>query len=189
MREEPVLTAVSGLLLEYFRGELVPAVLGEADMVRLTAPEGQEDFRLGLCLYDLEEIKPGGPGTMTRLSEEERRHPDLILALHFFAFANRKAAFRSVGAEDELLLLEAAVRAVHNAPGLPLRDGRALRVSLDNVGRDRSTSLWQSLNAPLQPAVWFTAEPVAIPSGRVRRIPVVREVDPAVRNRQERRRV
>lgn len=185
MREEPVLTGVSGLLLDYFRGELVPAVLGDADMVKLTAPDGREDFRLGLCLYDLEEIRPGGPGAMRRLSEEERRHPDLALSLRFFAFANRKAAFHSMEAADELLLLEAAARAVQNAPGLPSWDGGTIQVSLEGVERERKTALWQSLNVPLQPAVWFTVEPVPIPSTRIRRVPAVREVETRIRRRKE----
>lgn len=182
MREEPVLTAVSGLVLDYFRAELVPAVLGSADMVKLTAPNAQEDFRLGLYLYDLEAVRSGGSGTMSRVSGSERRHPDLRLALRFFAFANRKAAFHSMEAGDELLLLEAAVRAVHSAPGFPAWEGGALR--LDSVDGEGKKSLWQSLDAPLQPAVYFIAEPVSIPSARVRRVPEVRSVDTAVQNRK-----
>ncbi len=187
MSDEPVLTAAGGLLLEYFRGALVPAVLGEAELVRLSAPGEQEDFRLGLCLYDLEEIRPGGSGTMKRLSEEERRYPSLILSLHFFAFANRKAAFHSVGAEDELLLLEASARAVHSAPGLPFGGGR-LRLGLEGVEREHARALWQSLNVPLQPAVYFSVEPVIIPSTQIRRVPAVRSVEPSIQNRREERR-
>ncbi len=186
MSGEPVLTAVSGLLLDYFRGELVPAVLGDADMVKLTAPDGREDFRLGLCLYDLEEIRPGGPGSMKRLSGEERRHPDLTLALRFFAFANRKAAFHSMEAEDELLLLEAAARAVHSSAGLAW-EGGVLQVALEGGEREQRTALWQSMSVPLQPAVYFTVEPVPIPSARVRRTPEVRSVELAVQNKEERR--
>ncbi len=182
MREEPVLTAVSGLVLDYFRAELVPSVLGSADMVKLTAPDAQEDFRLGLCLYDLETIHSGGSGTMPRMSASERRHPDLALALRFFAFANRKAAFHSMEAEDELLLLEAAVRAVHSAPGFPVWEGGTLR--LDRVEDSHKTALWQSMNVPFQPAVYFIAEPVSIPSGRIRRVPAVRSVETAVQNRE-----
>lgn len=187
MNDEPVLTAAGSLLLEHFRGALVPAVLGEAELVRLSAPGEQEDFRLGLCLYDLEEIRPGGSGTMKRLSEEERRYPSLILSLHFFAFANRKAAFHSVGAEDELLLLEASARAVHSAPGLPFGGG-TLRLGLEGVEREHARALWQSLNIPLQPAVYFSVEPVIIPSTQIRRVPAVRSVEPSIQNRREERR-
>jgi len=184
MREEPVLTTVSGLLLEYFRSELIPAVLGEADMVKLAAPGGREDFRLGLCLHNLEEIRPGGPGAAVPLSQEERRYPALLLSMRFFAFANRKAAFRSMEPEDELLLLEAAARTVHSAPGLSF-DGGTLRVGPDLLEPARKTALWQSLGAPLQPAIYFSVEPVSIPSARIRRVPAVRRVEPSIRNIRE----
>jgi len=188
MSGEPVLTAAGSLLLEYFRGALVPAVLGEAELVRLSAPGAQEDFRLGLCLYDLEEIRPGGSGTMKRLSEEERRFPSLILSLHFFAFANRKAAFHGVEAEDELLMLEAAARAVHSAPGLPFGGG-SLRLGLESADREHRGALWQSLNAPLQPAVYFSVEPVCIPSTRLLRVPAVRAVEPSIQTKKDSREV
>ncbi len=175
MREEPVLTAVSGLVLDYFRAELVPSVLGSADLVKLTAPNAQEDFRLGVCLYALETLHSDGSRTMPRVSGAERRHPDLTLALRFFAFANRRAAFHSMEAEDELLLLEAAVRAVHSAPGFAAWEGGTLR--LDSVEGSHKTALWQSMNVPFQPAVYFIAEPVSIPSARVRRVPAVRSVE------------
>lgn len=184
MREEPVLTAVGEALLDYFRKALVPAVLGQADMVKLASPNGKEDFRLGLCLYDLEKVRSGGSGAMARTDGEARRHPDLLVALGFFAFANRKAAFYSMGAEDELLLLEAVLRAVHSASGLPSWDGRTLQVSLDSMERERKTALWQGMNAPLQPAVYFTVEPVSIPSDRVRRVPMVRSVEPVIQNKK-----
>ncbi len=182
MREEPVLRAVSGLVLDYFRTELVPSVLGSADLVKLTAPDAQEDFRLGLCLYDLEAIHSGGSGTMSRVGASGRRYPDLPLALRFFAFANRKAAFHSMEAEDELLLLEAAVRAVHSAPEFPAWAGGRLR--LDDVEGGQKTALWQSMNAPFQPAVYFIAEPVSIPSARVRRVPAVRSVETGVETKE-----
>lgn len=77
-------------LLEYFRGELVPGALSSPDMLRLAYPGMDGEFRLGLCLHELEEIHPHGPPGMTRLSEDSRRFPALLLALRFLAFANRK---------------------------------------------------------------------------------------------------
>lgn len=177
MSQEPVLTRAGGLILDYFCQKLVPGVLAEGDMVKLTWPDGQEDFRLGLCLYDLEVIRPGGSGMPERQAGNQWRKPPLLLALRFFAFANRKAAFRSMEASDELLLLEAAARAVHSAPEFPLAEGGAFRLGLDRVERSEKTALWQSFHAPGQSAVWFSAQPVAIPGGPLRRAPAAREVE------------
>lgn len=162
-------------LLEYFRGELVPGALSSPDMLQLAYPGMDGEFRLGLCLHELEEIHPHGPPGMTRLSEDSRRFPDLLLALRFLAFANRKAAFGSMEAADELLLLEGTLRAVRSCPGLEL-EGHRLKLTLQPLTLGEKSSLWQSLNAPLQPAAYFTLEPVALPASRIRRVPSVREV-------------
>ncbi len=182
---EPVLTRVGGLVLDYLRQRLAPGVLAEGDMVKLTWPGAQEDFRLGLCLYDLESVRAGGPGTPTRQGEDKWRRPDLLLSLRFFAFANRKAAFHGVEAADELILLEAVLRAVYGAPGFALGEGKAFQLTLDRVERSEKTALWQSFHVPGQSAVWFSAEPVAIPGRPLSRAPAAREVEVDMRRKEE----
>ncbi len=176
MSRQPVLARVGELVADYFCEKLIPGVLAERDMVKLAWPDAQEDFRLGLCLYDLELIRPSGPGTAERRRENDWRRPDLLLAMRFFAFANRKSAFRSMTPPDELILLEAAARAVHGAPGFSLGEGKAFALSLDRLERSEKTALWQSFHVPGQSAVWFSAEPVAIPGSPLERAPETREV-------------
>lgn len=175
MSNDPVFMRAGELLLEHLRSELVPVVISSGDMLKIAHPGMEEDFRLGLYLHDLEEVRPNGPPGMTRLGEDTRRFPDLLLALHFLAYANRKVAFNSMGSEDELLLLEAVYRAVHGVGKLEL-DGRELRLDFHPLTRAEKLSLWQSLNEPLQPAVYLTIEPILVPSTRISRVPPVREV-------------
>ncbi len=176
MNQEPVFSRAGQVLLDYLRGELVPAVLGAPDMIRLAYPGQEEEFRLGLFLHDMEEVRPNGPPGMTRLGEDSRRHPDLSLAMDFMAFVNRKTAFSKLEAVDELVMLEGVYRAVHGVSGLEL-DGRKLRLNFHPLSRAEKAALWQSVSTPLQPAAYFTLEPVPVPSGRIRRIPPVREVE------------
>ena len=184
VRCQPVLARVGELVVDYFREKLIPGVLAEGDMVKLAWPDGQEDFRLGLCLYDLESVRAGGPGTPTRQGEDKWRRPDLLLSLRFFAFANRKAAFHGVEASDELILLEAVMRAVYGAPGFPLGEGKTFQLTLDRVERSEKTALWQSFHVPGQSAVWFSAEPVAIPGRPLSRAPATREVEVDMRRKE-----
>lgn len=176
MNQDPIFTKAGDVLLDYLRGELIPTVLSSPDMIRLAYPGLDGEFRLGLLLYDLEEVRPNGPPGMTRLSEDSRRHPDLSLAMGFLAFANRKVAFSSMEMTDELLLLEAVYRAIHRVPKLDL-NGQALRAAFLPLTRSEKASLWQSINSPMQPAVYFSLEPVPVPSTRIQRIPPVRAVD------------
>ncbi len=188
MRDEPVFTAAARALAEYFREALVPTPLGDPDAVRLTWPGAQEDFRLGLCLYDVEALREGvGTQEMVRLSREERRYPDLAVALRFLAFANRKAAFHSMEAEDELLLLEGVVRTLHSAPALDWDGGPPLKLWFQWLPLPEKRELWQGMGAPFQPAVYFAAGPVPIPSTRILRVPVVREVEVSARPAERRR--
>lgn len=176
MTQEPVLDRLAGLLLDQLRKELSPSVLNNADDIKLTHPGADADYRFGVFLYGIEEVRPYGVPPPVRLSDEERRHPDLLLALHFLLYANRRTAFDSMSALDELVLLEAAVRAVHSMPPLKL-DGGEVKVKFLNVAQSEKSALWQSLNSPLQPAVYLTLEPALIPSTRIKRTPPVREVE------------
>lgn len=176
MSRDPIFTKVGEALLEHLRGELVPVVLSAPDMLRLAYPGQEEEFRLGLFLYGTEEVRPNGPPGITRLGPDSHRMPDLALALHFMAFANRKVSFRGMSMEDEFTLVEAVMRAVHGRGRLDL-DGRGMKLEFHDLTQSERASLWQSLNAPLQPAAYLTVEPILLPGDRIRKIPPVRAVD------------
>lgn len=175
MSQEPVFERIGNLLLERLREEMVPAVLTQEDDIKLTHPGAETDYRFGVFLHDIEEVRPYGPPASVRVSEDARRHPDRLLALHFLLYANRKVPFDSMTALDEMLLLEAGIRAVHSMEPLEV-DGQKVRVGFHTLSVNEKTALWQSLSSPLQPAAYLTLEPVRIPSTRIRRTPPVREV-------------
>lgn len=184
MSQEPVFEQLGSLLLERLRGELVPAVLNQEDDIKLTHPGADTDYRFGVFLHDIEEVRPYGPPSSVRVDEATRRHPDRLLALHFLLYANRKAPFDSMGALDEMVLLEAAIRAVHSMGPLEV-DGRKVKAGFHGLAAQEKAALWQSLGSPLQPAAYLTLEPVPIPSARIRRTPPVREVQLAARRKEE----
>lgn len=175
MSQEPVFERIGNLLLERLRGEMVPAVLNQEDDIKLTHPGAETDYRFGVFLHDIEEVRPYGPPSSVRVSVDTRRRPDRLLALHFLLYANRKVPFDSMSALDEMVLLEAAIRAVHSMEPLDI-DGRNVKVEFHELAGSEKNALWQSLNSPLQPAVYLTLEPAGIPSTRIRRTPPVREV-------------
>jgi hypothetical protein len=174
MSDEPVFERIGNLLLERLREEMVPAVLNQGDDIKLTHPGAETDYRFGVFLHDIEEVRPYGPPSSVRLSEDTRRRPDRLLALHFLMYANRKVPFDSMTALDEMVLLESAMRAVHSMEPLEV-DGQEVKVTFHELARNEKTALWQSLSSPLQPAAYLTLEPVRIPSTRIRRTPPVRE--------------
>lgn len=175
MNQEPVLARVGGLLLDRLRREMVPSALNAEDDIKMAPPGADTDFRFGVFLHDIEEIHPYGPSMPVRVGENERRYPDRLLALRFLLFANRRVPFDGMDAMDEVILLEAAMRAVYGMEPLEV-DGQKVRAGFHEMPRSEKASLWQSLNQPLQPAVYLTLEPVWVPSARIQRIYPVREV-------------
>lgn len=184
MSQEPVFEQLGKLLLERLRRELAPAVLNQGDDIKLAHPGAEADYRFGVFLHDIEEVRPYGPPSSVRVDEATRRHPDRLLALHFLLYANRKAPFDSMGALDEMVLLEAAIRAAHSMGPLEV-DGQKVRVGFHGLAAQEKAALWQSLGSPLQPAAYLTLEPVRIPSARIRRTPPVREVQLAARRKED----
>lgn len=179
MNGEPIFERVCAALLEKLRGDLEAVMVNTRDGIRLSHPGAEEDFQLGVYLYDMEEVRPNGPPRPVRLNEQERRLPDLNLALRLMIFANRKVAFNAMSAEDEVRLLEASIRSLHSITELETEAGR-VKVSFQVLTQAEKVSLWQSMNCPLQNAVYVDLQPVSVPSTRILRVPPVREISAPV---------
>lgn len=175
MSEAPVLEQAANLLLKLLQQTLVPSVLHTQDTIQITYPSAQQDYRLGIFLYDLEEIRPYGTPTPIRVSETQRQGASRTFSLHFLVYANRKVPFDSMTALDEILLLEAVMRAVHNVVPQELA-GETVTLQFDKLPRQDKVALWQSLSSPLQPAVYLVMEPLVIPSTKLERLIPVRQV-------------
>lgn len=176
MTQAPILEQAGNLLLDLLRDAMVPGVLHTRESIALSQPDGQQDFRLGVFLYDMEEVRPYGTPSPVRISDTQRRGPSRAFSLRFLVFANRKAPFDSMTAADELVLLEAVMRTIHNSVPLEL-EGEPVTIRFDDIARQEKTALWQSLGVPLQAAVYLVMEPLVIPSTRLERFVPVRRVE------------
>lgn len=184
MSQEPVLEWAGNVLLDLLKEAIGRGVLQSEDDIQLTYPNGARDCRVGVFLYDMEEVRPYGTPPPVRTGETQRRGPDRAFALHFLVYANRKVPFDSMTALDELLLLEAAMRAVHSCPPVRL-EGEPVSIRFDSLTLQEKTALWQSLGSPLQPAVYLVLEPLVIPSDRLERLYPVRQLQLHIRRKTE----
>ena len=175
MNEAPVLEQAASRLLELLQEALIPSVLHSQDAIQITFPNSQQDYRLGIFLYDLEEVRPYGTPPSIRISDTQRQGPNRTFALRFLVYANRKVPFDGMTALDEMLLLEAVMRAVHNFAPVELGD-ETVTIQFDRLTRQEKATLWQSLSSPLQPAVYLVMEPLVVPSTKLERLIPVRQV-------------
>ncbi|WP_373165990.1 Pvc16 family protein [Agathobaculum sp. Marseille-P7918] len=169
MSMQPVFQQAGDLLLHLLNEALVPAVLNHEDCIRITYPHAEQDYQIGIFLYDIEEIRPYGTPLPVRISETQRQGASLNISLHFLVYANRSMAFQSMTAQDEIILMEAVVRALHNNEPVVL-EGQKLSIRLECLTRQEKTSLWQSFGSGLQPAIYLVMEPIVIPSTRLEQV-------------------
>ena len=53
---QPILQQAGNGLLDVLRQALVPAVLHDADAIQIAYPNAEQDYQIGVFLYDMEEI-------------------------------------------------------------------------------------------------------------------------------------
>lgn len=176
MSHAPILEQAENLLLELLGDALVPGVLHTRDSIQLCQPNGEQDYRLGVFPYDIEEARPYGTPVPVRISDTQRRSPSRAFSLRFLVFANRKAPFDSMTVTDEMILLEAVMRAIHNSCPAEL-EGETVSIRFDAITRQEKAALWQSLGAPLQAAIYLIMEPLVVLSTRLERFVPVRQVE------------
>lgn len=184
MSLQPVLQQAGDLLLHALREAMVPAVLHAGEDIQIAYPTAEQDYQIGVFLYDMEEIHPYGTSLPIRISDTKRQGANRAFALHFLVYANRQMAFQSMTALDEIVLMEAVIRTIHNSAPVFL-EGDKLNIQLDNITRHEKASLWQSIGSPLQPAVYLVMEPLVIPSTRLERFVPVREIQIKSRKKEE----
>lgn len=181
---QPILQQAGNGLLDVLRQALVPAVLHDADAIQIAYPNTEQDYQIGVFLYDMEEIHPYGTPLPVRISQTQRQGASRTFALHFVVYANRRMAFGSMTAQDELILMEAVIRAVHNSSPV-LVEGEKLNIQFDSITRQEKTALWQSAASALQPAVYLVMEPLIVPSTRLEQVIPVREIQLKSRKKEE----
>lgn len=170
-------------LWELLRKNLCPDFVRDEDLILLTSPWEEADYRVGLYLYDIQDYSLTATAE-TALNDSLRRYPPKAVELSYLIFCNQTHRFGGVQREQLQAVLNEIVRIVYDNPELEKRDGETVRLSFLREDAEFKIRLWGSFNQPLQPAVYIKAEPVLIESRRMRRVSQVRERDYGVERRE-----
>lgn len=157
----------------------------DRESILLTAPWEEEDYRVGIYLYDIQDysravVPSAGTG------EAVLRFPPKALELSYLLFCNEKHSFGGVKREQLQGILNEMVRTVYDHPSLRREDGETVDISFLREDVEFKLRLWGSFNQPLQPAVYLRAAPVLVASSRTRRISRVRERDYGLERKESR---
>lgn len=142
----------------------------------MTAPWEEEDYRVGVCLYDIQDYSQAVVSA-AESGENVLRFPPKALELSYMLFCNEKHRFGGVKREQVQGVLNEIVRTLHDHPSLKREDGETVGISFLRESVEFKIRLWGSFNQPLQPAIYLRAAPVLVASSRTRRISRVKERD------------
>lgn len=171
-------------LLELFQKKLCPDFVRDEDLILLTSPWEEADYRVGLYLYEIQDYSLTVTGERA-LGDTLRRYPPKAVELSYLIFCNQTHRFGGVQREQIQAVLNEIVRIVYDNPELEKGDGETVRLSFLRENAEFKIRLWGSFNQPLQPAVYIKAEPVLIESRRERHVSPVQERDYGVERKGE----
>lgn len=148
----------------------------DRDSILLTAPWEEEDYRVGIYLYDIQDYSPAVPGP-AGTEGDTLRFPPKTLELSYMLFCNEKHRFGGLQRERIQGILTEIVRTVYDHPRVKREDGETVEFCFLRESVEFKIRLWGSFSQPLQPAVYVRAAPVAVASARTRKANRVRERD------------
>lgn len=161
-------------LLTLLREGLCPELVRDEEMIALAAPWDEEDYRIGLYLYDIQDFCVYHPAE-TAVTEGERRFPPKAVELSYLIFCNERHRFGELRREQLHAALNEVIRTVYDNPVLFPGSGEEVELSFLRESTDFKLRLWGSFGQALQPAVYIRAVPVLVSSRRRRKVHVVKE--------------
>lgn len=161
---------------ELFRKELCPDFVRDTDLVMLSAPWEEADYRVGIYLYDIQDYSLMQAGE-TPAGDRKRRYPPKAVELSYMIFCNEARRFGGTQREQTHIVLNEIIRTIHDNPVIQNEDGEKVQVSFLQESVEFKIRLWGSFDKPLQPAVYIKAVPVLIHSQRMRSVSKVKEID------------
>lgn len=173
--EDEILLTGRGLL-ELLRESLCPGYVRDRESILLTAPWEEEDYRVGIYLYDIQDYSQA-VAAAAETGENALRFPPKAVELSYMLFCNEKHRFGGVKREQIQGVLNEIVRTLHDHPSVRREDGETVGISFLRESVEFKIRLWGSFSQPLQPAVYLRAAPVLVASSRTRKINRVRERD------------
>lgn len=184
MGKYTVIAEVSQAILSLLRTEMSPEIIKKYEQIALCAPSKQEDVKVGIHLYDIQEYGEFAQRTMIQKSSGELQFPPQALTL-FYLVTVYSSADRLSKAIDEQRIMGKVMQVLADNPRI---EGQWLNGSLaeseesfeilrDNMKYEDKIKLWQFPNIPYQLSMVYKVQPVKLESTRIKSVKRVQEMD------------
>ncbi len=141
------------------------------------------DYRLGICLYDIQECSQLPYEGRRMRGEDQQINASMYLDLYYIILPFMNSDWRYRSAEEQRLLGK-TLQVLRDFPLLdPVTyetencvDSHTIQLELLCLGLEEQTRIWNSLNENRRNAVYCRAAAVELESTRIRRIKRVEEI-------------
>lgn len=184
MGKYTVIAEVSQAILNLLRTEMSPEMIKKYEQIALCTPSKQEDVKVGLHLYDIQEYGEFAQRTMIQKSTGELQFPPQALTLYYLVTVY-SSADRLSKAIDEQRIMGKVMQVLADNPRI---EGQWLSGSLaeaeegfeilrENMKYEDKIKLWQFPNVPYQLSMVYKVQPVKLESTRIKQVKRVREME------------
>lgn len=184
MAKYTVISEVSQSLLNLLREALTPEMIKKNEQVSLCAPSKQEDVKVGIHLYDIQENGDFISRNMIPRGDGALQFPPQSLTL-FYMITVYSNADKYSKAIDEQRIMGRVLQVLGDNPRL---EGERLVGSLreyeegfeivrENLKYEDKVKLWQFPNIPYQLSMVYKIQPVRLESTRIKSVTRVTQAD------------
>lgn len=183
MAKYTVISEVSQSIIQLLRNALTPEMIKKTEQIALSAPSLQNDIKVGVHLYDIQENGDFIQRTMTPKGTGELQFPPQSLTL-FYMITVYSSADKYAKAIDEQRILGKVIQILADHPRLEGQDlvgslqdsDESFEIVRENLKFEDKIKLWQFPNVPYQLTMVYKVQPVKLESLRVKTISRVKDV-------------
>lgn len=184
MAKYTVISEVSLSIIQLLKDALSPEMIKKAEQIALCAPSLQNDVKVGVHLYDIQENGDFVQRTMIPKGTGELQFPPQSLTLYYMITVY-SGAEKYAKAVDEQRIMGKVIQVLGDHPRLEGEDligslkesGESFEVVRENLKFEDKIKLWQFPNVPYQLTMVYKVQPVKLESLRIKSITRVASVD------------
>lgn len=169
MSDFPVISDISNAILKVLRDDICPELIQSTESVKLVSPADKNaDFKMGLYLYDMQEMREFKQMELVRISSNKAKFPARPLNLFYMLYINGRSQM-TADAESEQRLIGRAMQILMDNAVLSNKpdeeqEEEAAKITFLNLNFEEKTKLWSTLSLPYQLGLYFSVSPIILSS-------------------------
>ena len=183
MGKYTIIAEVSQSILGVLRAGLSPEIIKKYEQIALCAPNKQEDVKVGIHLYDIQENSDFVQRTMIQTSSGDLQFPPQSLTLYYLITVYSSADKYSKAVDEQRIFGRVMqILSDHNKlegedlVGSLAESDETFEIIRENLKYEDKIKLWQYPNLPYQLSMVYKVQPIKLESTKMKSVKRVTEV-------------